>query len=324
MANEYRLVFLDAATYGDISLQPFTDRWDCAIHATTPREQTVERLAGRHCAVLNKVVLDRATLEHPLSSHLALIAVAATGTDNVDLETARARGIAVCNVPGYASDSVAQFTISLLLELATRSSANAQSVRAGAWQESAIFTRFDFPSFELKGKRLGIVGYGDIGRKVAAMGRCLGMEVLVAERPGQPRRPTSGRVPLNDLLARADFLSLHCPLTPDTNRLIDRDALSLMKKNAFLINTARGGLVDEAALVAALSEGQIAGAALDVISQEPPAPDHPLIAAAASLDNLWLTPHCAWTAREARTRLMQEVLENITAHLRGERRNRVD
>ena len=248
--------------------------------------------------------------------------MAATGTDNVELEAARARGICVCNVPGYAAQSVAQFTVALILELATRAGGYMELVRRGAWEQSPIYTRIDFSTVELSGKKLGIVGYGNIGRRVAAIARMLGMEILTSARPGSSDAPPASRLPLNDVLASSDFVSLHCPLTPDTKNLIDSRALELMKPNAFLVNTARGALIDEAALIQALRQKRLAGAALDVISREPPPSDHPVIRAAKELDNLLVTPHCAWSTREARRRLLDEVAENILAFLRGEERNR--
>jgi glycerate dehydrogenase len=186
-----------------------------------------------------------------------------------------------------------------------------------------MYTLLDFPSFELHGKTLGIVGYGNIGRTVAEMAKGFGMEVLISHRPGSSASIPPGRVFLNDLLTRADIVTLHCPLTSETRRLIDSRALALMKSTAFLVNTARGGLVDEGALITALRQGRLAGAALDALTQEPPSADHPVIKAVEELDNLFVTPHCAWAAREARQRLMDEVAENILAFTEGRERNRV-
>jgi glycerate dehydrogenase len=316
---EPRVVFLDADTFGDASLERFTQRWRCSIHGRTAPEEVTWRLRGHEVAVVNKVRLDAATLGS--AQGLRLIAVAATGTDNVDIKAAQAASIRVSNVPGYATESVAQFTIALILELATRVGRYAERVREGAWEKSPIYTLFDFPVSELNGKILGIVGYGKIGCRVAEMARGLGMEVVVAARPGTAA-PT-GRRPLKDLLRVADIVSLHCPLTPETAGLIDGEALRSMKPTAFLVNTARGALVNEEALISALSDHRLAGAALDVISAEPPARGHALVAAARRLDNLLLTPHCAWTAREARERLLDETSENILAFLSGVSRNAV-
>lgn len=321
--SDFRIVFLDAATFGDASLERFTANWDCAVHLLTAPAEVAQRLQGYYTVVLNKVVVDKSVLHSSTAKDLRLIAVAATGTDNVDLEAARARGIKVCNVPGYAAQSVAQFTMALILELATRAGRYGELVRTGAWQKSPIYTMFDYPTLELAGKKLAIVGYGNIGRKVAEMARGFGMEALIAARTGSEGPIPQDRLPLNELLKLADFVSLHCPLTPQTKNLLDGRALSLMKPTAFLINTARGALIDSEALIQALRERRLAGAAVDVLTQEPPPPDQPLIKAAKELDNLLVTPHCAWTSREARRRLMDEVAENILAFTRGEDRNRI-
>ena len=321
--SAFRTAFLDAATFGVISLERFEEAGGCEVHELTEADELPARLEGVRCAVINKFVLDRPRLEHPSAARLELIAVGATGTDNVDIACARERGIAVCNVPGYATTAVAQYTLALILELATQAARYAQGTRMGHWQESTIFTRHDYPSFELQGRVLGLVGYGNIGRKVAEMARVFGLRVIVAGRVGEDR-PRPDRFTLEEVLRQADFVSLHCPLTPLTEGFINRRTLSLMKPTAYLVNTARGGLVDEGALVDALERGRIAGAALDVISQEPPDEGHPMMEAAARLDNLLITPHCAWAARETRQRLMDEVFENVQAFRRGERRNRVD
>ena len=321
--SEFRTAFLDAATFGVISLDRFEEAGGCDVHELTEADELPGRIDGCRCAVINKFVLDRPRLEHPSAARLQLIAVGATGTDNVDIACARERGIAVCNVPGYATTAVAQYTLALILELATQAARYAQGTRLGHWQESTIFTRHDYPSFELQGKVLGMVGYGNIGRKVAEMARVFGLRVIVAGRVGEDR-PQPDRFSLEEVLRQADFVSLHCPLTSLTEGLVNRRTLAMMKPTAYLVNTARGGLVDEPALIQALEQGRIAGAALDVISQEPPDEGHPMMAAAARLENLLITPHCAWAAREARQRLMDEVFENIQAFRRGERRNRVD
>jgi len=318
-----RIVFLDAETYGDVSLDRFTGRWDCTIHQVTSPAQVSQRLAGHSIAVTNKVVIDGTVFSSPLASELRLIAVAATGTDIIDRQEAARRGVTVCNVPGYATQSVAQFTIALILELATRAGTYSDDVRAGAWSNSPVFSLVTYPTIELCGKKLGIVGYGNIGRSVAQIARALGLEILVAARPGATGAAPRDRVLLEDLFRQADIISLHCPLTSETRDLINRQSLSLMKPTAFLVNTARGALIDEAALIQALRARRIAGAALDVITQEPPPSDHPMVQAAKELDNLWVTPHTAWSTREARERLLKEVQENIAAFLSGKERNRV-
>ncbi|MSP38398.1 MAG: D-2-hydroxyacid dehydrogenase [Deltaproteobacteria bacterium] len=322
-APKIRIVFLDAATYGDMPLELFTNAWNCTVHQVTSPAETIERIAGQTIAVTNKAVIDKAILNSPEARDLKLIAVAATGTDIIDKEEAAKRGVKVCNVPGYATQSVAQFTLALILELATRAAEYGNTVIAGEWQKSPVFTLLTFPILELSGKKLGIIGYGNIGRAVAQMARGFGMEILIAARPGTNEPIATDRMAVNELLRQADIVTLHCPLTPETKNLINEQSLALMKPTALLINTARGALIDEAALIDALRSKKIAAAALDVISKEPPPPDHPIVLAASELPNLLVTPHTAWSAREARQRLLIEVKANVEAFLRGEPRNLV-
>ena len=318
-----KIVFLDAATYGDVSLKLFTDTWDCTVHQVTNPDEPAQRLSGYSIAVTNKVAIDKAIFNSPEALGLQLITVAATGTDIIDRVEASRHGVKVCNVPGYATQSVAQFTMALILELSTRAASYSDAVKNGQWENSPVFSLLTYPSLELSGKKLGIIGYGSIGRAVAQMARAFGMEVLVAARPTDTRAGIDQRIPLDELLRQADIVSLHCPLTVETRNLINQKSLSVMKPSAFLVNTARGALIDEVALIEALRNKRIAGAALDVISKEPPAANHPIIVAAKELDNLIVTPHTAWSAREARERLLKEVEENIVAFLHGRDRNRV-
>jgi glycerate dehydrogenase len=321
--NRQRVVFLDAATFGDVSLEALHARWDCTVHQITGAGQVISRLTSQTVAVTNKVPMDGAVLSAPEARGLRLIVVAATGTDIIDRQAAKNLGITVSNVPGYATESVAQFTLTLILELATQAAAYRQDVKAGVWQKSPIFSLIHRPAVELTGKKLGIIGYGNIGQAVARMARALGMEVIIAVRPGSAQSGAPGRLPLDDVLRRADVVSLHCPLTAATRGLINERALSLMKPTAFLINTARGALIEDAALIRALREKRLAGAALDVISGEPPPDDHPILNAAKELDRLWLTPHTAWSARESRERLISEVAQNIAGFFAGKPRNLV-
>jgi glycerate dehydrogenase len=321
--SEIKLVILDAATYGDVSLAPLTSRWSCTVHQITSPEQTLQRLSGHQVVVTNKVAIEGPMFSASEARDLKLIAVAATGTDIIDREAAARHGVKVCNVAGYATQSVAQFTLALILELATSLGSYRKAARDGTWQKSPVFALFDFPSIELKGKKLGIVGYGNIGRAVGQMAEAMGMEIMIAARPGPTGEIPPGRFSLEELFRRADIITLHCPLTPATQNLINRDSLALMKPTAFLINTARGALVDEAALIEALRKKKLAAAALDVISREPPPPDHPIIRAAQELDNLLVTPHTAWSARETRERLIWEVAENIASFFAGKPRNLV-
>lgn len=319
---QHRLVFLDAATYGDLSLEQFTQTWECTVHQVTQPTQTISRLAGHAIAVINKVAFDKSVFDAPEAAGLKLIAVAATGTDVIDKVAAAKHGVTVCNVPGYASQSVAQFTMALMLELATRAGSYGADVKAGEWQKSPVYTLLTYPQMELSGKKLGIVGYGNIGQTVAKIARALGMELLIGARPGDPN-PPGGRIALDQLFRVADVISLHCPLTPATKNLVNPQTLALMKPTALLINTARGALIDEVALIETLRARRIAGAALDVITQEPPPANHPMVLAAKELPNLILTPHTAWSAREARERLLEEVKENIVAFTQGRDRNLV-
>jgi glycerate dehydrogenase len=318
-----QIVFLDAATYGDVALDRLTEKWNCSVHQVTSSDETSQRLAGHTIAITNKVVIDKTVLSSSQARDLKFIAVAATGTDIIDREEAAKRGVKVSNVPGYATQSVAQFTLALILELATRAGKYVDAVKVGNWQKSPVFSLLAFPTIEVNGKKLGIVGYGSIGQVVGQMARSFGMEILLAARPGAAAPMPEGRIPLEQLLSEADIVSLHCPLTPATRNLINERSLALMKRTAFLINTARGALIDEVALITALRSGRIAGAALDVITREPPPSDHPILTATKELDNLIVTPHTAWSACESRERLLREVEENIVAFLEGRDRNRV-
>ena len=282
-----------------------------------------QRIAGKQILLVNKVRLDRTRLQSV--PELRLVCLTATGTDNVDLAAARDRGIAVCNIRNYGTPSVVQHVFGLLLALTLRLGEYRELLAGGAWQRSPHFCLLDFPVRELAGKTLGIVGYGALGQAVAAVGRAFGMRV-VASHSAQPAASTPladvDRLTLPELLGRADVVSLHCPLTPATRQLINRDTLRLMRPDAVLLNTARGDLVDYVALLEALQSGQLGGAGIDVLPEEPPAAGHPLLA--AQLPNLIVTPHVAWAARESRQRLLDEVVANVRDFLAGGRRNRVD
>lgn len=288
----------------------------------TAATDTAERIANAEIIVTNKVVIDRAAMA--AAPKLRLICVAATGANNIDLTAARELGIAVTNVAGYSTHTVAQHTLALMLALATNLPRYQQASRDGSWSASPFFCRLDYPIAELAGATLGIIGYGAIGRKVAAIAQALDMRVLISARPGNNMSTDlhNQRTPFQNVLQQADVLSLHCPLTTDNQQLINAATLKQMKPGALLINTARGGLIDEAALIAALKSGRLGGAALDSISVEPPPLDHPLLA--HDIPNLILTPHCAWGSQTARQTLVDEVSLNIAAFLRGERRNRID
>jgi len=291
---------------------------DWSFHGATTPAQLASRLEGQAIVVSNKVVLDATAIA--AARDLQLICVAATGTNNVDITAASSRDIPVCNVRGYATPSVVQHVFMLLLNLMRRLPDYQQALRSGRWQQSEHFCFLDFTIEELTGKTLGIVGYGELGQAVAHMAEQFGMRVLVAQRPGAAQ--SAGRVPLSALLAEVDVLSLHCPLTDETRNLIGERELALMKPSAILINTARGGIVDEPALLQALRSGKLAGAGMDVLHSEPPREGNILLH--ASLSNLIVTPHIAWASRQARQRLLDGVAQNIRAYLDGQPQNRVN
>lgn len=316
--QELRGVFLDRDSMdrGDLDFTGWRStlaHWD--FYDSTAEEDVAGRIAAAHVVVSNKVPVRAAALEQ--APNLKLIVVAATGTNNIDLEAARARGITVCNVRGYATPSLVQHVFSVLLALVTHLPHYAEAVRVGQWQRSTQFCLLDFSVHELAGRTLGIVGYGELGQAVAHMAECFGMKVLVAQRPGGPQRP--GRIPLEQLLPQCDVLSLHCPLTPDTRGLIGARELELLPRHAILINTARGGIVDEQALADTLRAGQLGGAGVDVLTREPPVDGNPLLA--DDIPNLIVTPHVAWASQESRQRLADEVARGVRAYLAGHPRN---
>ncbi|HKJ71536.1 MAG TPA: 2-hydroxyacid dehydrogenase [Gammaproteobacteria bacterium] len=314
-----RGVFLDSESLdrGDLDLTPLERAGDWTLHPHTRPDQVAERVRGAEVVITNKVPLDAGAIAG--AGDLRLIAIAATGTNNVDLEAARAAGVGVANVVGYATPAVTQHVLALLLALATRLPDYRAAVRAGRWSESLHFCLLDFPIDELAGRTLGIAGYGELGRSVARVADAFGMEVRIARLPGRPEQ--AGRTPLAELLPQLDALSLHCPLTDETRGLIGADELARLPDHALLINTARGGIVDEPALAEALRTGTIGGAGVDVLGEEPPAADHPLLA--DDLPNLIVTPHIAWASRQARQRMVAELAANVTAFAAGEARNRV-
>lgn len=290
-----------------------------------------EMLRGVEVVLLNKVNLSRALLAG--SPTIKLVALAATGTDNVDLAAARDLKIAVCNVRDYCTASVSQQVWALILSLNQHVYEYARLTQGGHWSRDETGTVLSMPIRELQGRIFGVVGWGNLGRGAARIAEAFGMRVIIAERPGapQPGTPQSGapqpgvsqpgRVPLAELLKTSDIVSLHCPLNDATRGLIGAKQLGLMKPEALLINTARGGLIDGAALAAALKAKRLAGAGLDVLAREPPPPDDPLLD--PSIPNLLVTPHVAWAAREARQRCIDEIAANIQDFCNGGRRGRV-
>ena len=315
-----KAVFLDYATMGP-GIDPSVLRDllpELDIFDETPDELIAERIAGAELVFANKCKLN----EHLLgqASNLRFVGLAATGTDNVDVIAAEKHGIAVCNIRDFCTQSVAEHVFGLLLTL-TRSLIRYDALaRTGGWQRSKVFCDLSYPMRELPAMTLGIVGYGALGHGVETLARAFGMNVIVSARPGSDSIG-EGRVAFDDLLAQADVITLHCPLNDETRNLFDADVFARMKAGSYLINTGRGGLVDSAALTAALESGHLAGAGIDVLPQEPPVDGDPLLDYGG--DNLVITPHVAWASNQARQNAIDELAANVEAFLKGEKRNRV-
>lgn len=308
---KHYVVFLDRATLlADLPIPTFEHTW--VEHPLTPAAEVGERLWRASIAITNKAPVTAAVLD--AAPRLQLVAVAATGVNNVDLEACRARGVAVAHIRDYALHTVPEHVFMLLLALRRNLLAWRRSLAAGAWQRSSQFCLFDHEMHDLYGSVLGVFGHGSVGRGVADLGRAFGMEVLLAEHR-EAAGPRPGYTPFDEVLARADHLSLHLPLTDSTRHLIGPRELGLMKRNAVLINCARGGVVDEAALLAALRGGRIAGAATDVLEREPPVEGNPLLD--ADLPNLIVTPHVAWAGREAMQALGEQLIRVLEAFVAG-------
>ena len=314
------IVVLDGFTLnlGDLNWEELKSLGPCTIYDRTPPAALAERATAADLLLTNKTELTGATIQS--LPRLKCIGVLATGTNVVDMAAARARGIPVTNVPAYGTKSVAQLTFALLLELAQHAGHHAQTVREGHWTRSADWCYWDLPLIELDGLTLGVVGMGRIGRAVAELGAAFGMKVLASTHSVSAAPPFIRLVELETLFRKSDVVSLHCPLTPQTANLVNARRLSLMKSTAFLLNTSRGPLVDQAALADALNSGRIAGAALDVLTTEPPPADNPLLTAR----NCIITPHLAWATRAARSRLMNIAVENVRAFLQGKAQNVVN
>ena len=319
-----QIVVLDgyAVNPGDNPWSALAELGELTVHDRSSAAEVITRAAGAEIVLLNKAQLGREAFAQ--LPRLRGVSVLATGVNSVDLEAATACGIAVCNVPAYSTASVVQHTLALLLELCHRVGLHDASVHAGDWQRAIDYCYWKSPLVELEGKLLGIVGYGAIGRGVAGAARALGMNVCAAlsasSRPQVEGPEAVPRLPLDELFRRADVISLSCPLTPQTRHLVSSARLSSLKPSCLLINAARGGLVDEAALSAALAEGKLAGAALDVLSSEPPSADNPLLHA----PNCIITPHVAWSSLPARQRLLAASVDNVRALLAGKPRHVVN
>ena len=314
-----KIVILDGHTLnpGDLSWDALHSLGELTVHNRTPPEQITERAANAEIVITNKAPLP-AELINALPA-LQYIGVLATGYNVVDIIAARARDIPVTNIPGYGTAAVAQMTMALLLELASQPALHSGSVRKGDWVACPDFCYWKKPLVELDGLTLGLVGYGAIGQAVARLGRALGMKILVHTRTAREEADTEF-VDCETLFHESDAVSLHCPLTDENLGFVNAQLLSQMKPTAFLINTARGPLVDEAALAKALNEEQIAGAATDVLSVEPPPADNPLFGA----KNIIITPHIGWATRAARERLMNIAADNLRAFLKGTPQNVVN
>ena len=311
-----RGVILDAESLGKgIDLTPVTsllDEWQ--VYPYTSPDEVTSRVLNADVVLTNKIRLDRTSLN--LGS-IRFISVMATGTNNVDLQAAHDHNITVSNAVAYGTPSVVQHTLSLILMLSTNLHRYLRDVKEGRWQQSPVFTLLDHPIVEISGKNLGIVGYGELGHHVALAAKALGLNILISERQSVSEPEVrSERCTFNDVLEQSDYLSLHCPLSPETAHMINAETLRQMKPTAFLINTARGGLIDSLALIEALEKNIIAGAAIDVLNVEPPTNYEPLLHQ-NHLSNLLVTPHNAWGAVESRQRLVNQMRENIEAFLAG-------
>jgi len=317
------IVVLDgyASNPGDLSWKAFEAIGEVTVYERTPEELTVERSLDADIVLTNKAKLSAEILDQ--LPKLKYIGILATGTNIVDLEHARKRNIAVTNVPGYSTDAVAQHVFAMMLNFSSRVADHDTSVHRGNWVNCKDFSYTLGPIHELSGKKIGIIGLGTIGRKIAEIANCFGMEIIAAHQSSMNRLELPYRVswlPVDEVFQQADFISLNCPLTDATDSLVNEERLASMKSSAYLINTGRGPLIDEAALAKALNNHVLAGAALDVLCQEPPAKNNPLLTA----KNCVLTPHIAWASVEARGRLLQIASSNIKAFLKDKKENLVN
>ena len=314
-----KAVILDAQTVtdGDVSFTPLTELCDMTVYENTPADEIAERIGDAEIVLTNKCRITREVFEK--CPNLRYIGVFATGYNNIDIDAARERGAVVANVPGYSTNSVAQHTFALILYHYSSVSRYVDYTSKGEWCFSKLFTHFGPPLYELAGKTLGIVGYGAIGRAVAKIASAFGMNILVHTRTAPKDADGIEVVGLDELLSRADIVTLHCPLTSDTEKLINARTLSLMKPTSMLINTSRGGVIDEYALREALDDGKIAAFGADVLTVEPMAKDCPLLGA----KNCYITPHIAWAPLETRLRLIELVRENLEGYLSGNIKNNV-
>ncbi len=310
-----KAVFLDYVSLdqNDLNfkdLENIFDEWE--IYPSTSSEQLLERIQNVDVIISNKVVVNAEAIQQ--CPNLKLILISATGTNNIDLVQAKKQGVVVCNCQAYGTSAVAQHTLMLMLNLATSFKQYERAVQNGDWNKASQFCLLDYPIIELEGKTLGILGYGELGKAVAKLAEAFGMKILVGALPNRPVQ--ENRIPFNELLSQVDFLTLHCPLSADTQNLIDAKAFDAMKPSAFLINCARGGIVNEQDLADALIAGKIAGAATDVLMVEPPKDGNVLLN--SEIPNLLITPHSAWGSVDARQRIVQQMVENVEAFKKGQ------
>lgn len=315
-----KIVILDgfSANPGDLSWRELEDMGELTVYERTSPEDTVARAAEAEIVLTNKVVISREVIAQlPL---LKYIGVLATGYNVVDIQAAHERGIIVTNVPAYSTESVAQMVFAHLLNVTNRTDHYATENRSGRWTKNKDFCYWDYPHMELAGKTFGIVGLGHIGRRVAEIALAFGMKVKALTSKSADALPAGiGKATIEELLSTSDVISLHCPLTDTTRHLINSETLRLIKPSAILINTGRGPLVDDQAVASALAEGQLAAFCADVLTEEPPKADNPLLAQ----PNAFFTPHIAWASKEARIRLLQVVTCNVKAFLNGKPQNSI-
>lgn len=320
MDKKIKTVILEAdtVTHGELPLTAFTELGDTEIYGITPNCDVIKNIGDADAVICNKCLITDKVFES--CKNLKYVGILATGYNNVDISSAKRHGVTVCNVPSYSTNSVAQHTFAFILHFFNSAAVYDKTVKNGDWIKSPTFSYFNIPTAELCGKTIGIVGYGSIGKRVADIARAFGMSVITYTR--SPLKVTDGTecVALEELLKRADIVTLHCPLTEDNARLINADTLRLMKPTAFVINTARGALIDENALANALNGSAIAGACLDVLDSEPMRADCPLINA----KNCVITPHIAWAPVQTRARLIEKAANNLKAWLDGKPQNSVN
>lgn len=313
-----KIVVLDGYTEnpGDLDWNGFAALGEVTVYDRSEEAQVAERIQDADAVIVNKVRMTRELMEaHP---KLRYIGVLATGYDVVDIEAAGDLHIAVTNVPGYGTDTVAQYAIALLLEVTSRIGHHATRVKEGEWARNADWCFWEYPLLELSGRTMGIIGYGRIGRRVGEIAQALGMKILFHDAYAQ-EDGSGEKVSLVELLQRSDVVSLHCPLTKENDSLINKKTLAMMKSHAILINNARGKLINEYDLAQALQDGTIYAAALDVVREEPIRSDNPLL----ECDNCLITPHISWASKEARSRIMDTAAENLAEFLRGNQQNRI-